>query len=41
MEKLGMKYEKHARYYDLDVLQYGMSRDDFRWDGSAYTLRAE
>ena len=41
MEKLGMKYEKHARYYDLDVVQYGMNRDDFNWDSSPYTVRPD
>ncbi|HEY8203772.1 MAG TPA: GNAT family N-acetyltransferase [Pyrinomonadaceae bacterium] len=41
LEKLGMKYEKHAHYYDLDVVQYEIGRNEFKWDGSAYTLRAE
>jgi ribosomal-protein-alanine N-acetyltransferase len=38
MEKLGMQFEKHARYYDLDVVQYSIARDAFTWNGSSYTV---
>jgi ribosomal-protein-alanine N-acetyltransferase len=38
MEKLGMEFEKHAQYYDLDVVQYSIVRDAFKWDGSSYTV---
>ena len=38
MEKLGMQFEKHATYYDIDVVQYAISRDDFDWNGSSYSL---
>ena len=38
MEKLGMQFEKHARYYDLDVVQYSIARDAYKWDGSSYAL---
>ena len=38
MEKLGMQYEKHARYYDIDVVQYQIRREDFIWQGPAYRL---
>jgi hypothetical protein len=38
MEKLGMQFEKHAQYYDLDVVQYTIERAAFQWDGSSYTL---
>src|SRR2546425_2880982 len=38
MEKLGMQYEKHARYYDIDVVQYQIRREDFSWQGSIYRL---
>ena len=38
MEKLGMRFEKNARYYDLDVVQYRIERDEFQWDGSAYSF---
>jgi ribosomal-protein-alanine N-acetyltransferase len=41
MEKLGMHYEKHARYYDIDVVQYAISREEFKWDGSEYSLKQE
>jgi ribosomal-protein-alanine N-acetyltransferase len=41
MEKLGMHYEKHARYYDIDVVQYAISREEFNWDGSEYSLKQE
>lgn len=39
MEKLGMHYEMHTSYYDIDVVQYGISREEFTWDGSAYELK--
>jgi len=39
MEKLGMSYEKHASYYGIDVVQYGISREEFKGDGSAYMLK--
>ncbi|MCA1592443.1 MAG: GNAT family N-acetyltransferase [Acidobacteria bacterium] len=29
MRKLGMKYEGEARYYGYDVVQYGLSRDEY------------
>jgi ribosomal-protein-alanine N-acetyltransferase len=38
MEKLGMRFEKDARYYDLDVVQYRIDRHEFRADGSAYSV---
>jgi ribosomal-protein-alanine N-acetyltransferase len=41
MEKVGMQYEKHARYYNLDVIQYQISREDFRCDGGMYRLSSE
>jgi len=41
MEKLGMQFEKHAQYYGLDVVQYSIARDTFRWDGSHYALSAD
>jgi RimJ/RimL family protein N-acetyltransferase len=39
MEKLGMHYEKHTSYYDIDVVQYSISREEFKLDDSAYVLR--
>jgi RimJ/RimL family protein N-acetyltransferase len=41
MEKLGMSFEKHARYYDIDVVQYQILRDEFTWQGSIYRLLAD
>ena len=38
MEKLGMQFEKHARYYDIDAVQYQIRREDFSWQGSSYRL---
>lgn len=38
MGKLGMRFEKTARYYDIDVVQYRITRDQFQWDGSAYSV---
>jgi len=29
MNKLGMRFEKNARYYDLDVSQYTIAREEF------------
>lgn len=29
MEKLGMKYEMHTSYYDIEVVQYCISRSEF------------
>lgn len=39
MEKIGMHYEKHASYYGIDVVQYGISREEFSWHGSEYLLK--
>jgi RimJ/RimL family protein N-acetyltransferase len=41
MEKLGMRYEKHDSYYDIDVVQYGISREQFKWNASEYLLSSE
>ena len=38
MEKLGMKFEKHARYYDLNVTQYAITRAQFKPDRSFYQV---
>ena len=39
MEKLGMQFEKYAQYYGLDVVQYSITRDAFKWDtDSSYAL---
>src|SRR2546423_4793541 len=38
MEKIGMSFEKQARYYDIDAVQYQIRRDDFTWQGSIYRI---
>jgi RimJ/RimL family protein N-acetyltransferase len=38
MEKLGMRFEKNATYYNLDVVQFGISRDEFAPGEFTYTL---
>lgn len=38
MEKLGMRYEMHTSYYDIDVIQYGISREQFKPNNSAYAV---
>ena len=30
MEKLGMHFEKQTSYYDIEVVQYGITSDEFR-----------
>ncbi|MBI3963346.1 MAG: GNAT family N-acetyltransferase [Deinococcus sp.] len=39
MIKVGMKYEKNARFYNLDVVYYAISRSTYQPDGSLYVLR--
>ena len=39
MEKIGMHYEMHTSYYDIEVVQYGISRAGFKLDGSEYELK--
>jgi RimJ/RimL family protein N-acetyltransferase len=41
MEKLGMRFEKNATYYNLDVVQYGITRDEFAPGESCYLLLPE
>ena len=38
MEKIGMHYEKHTNYYDIDVVQYAISSNEFKPDNSPYIL---
>jgi RimJ/RimL family protein N-acetyltransferase len=38
MEKLGMKFEKNATYYDIEVVQYGITRDEFEPGDSVYLV---
>jgi ribosomal-protein-alanine N-acetyltransferase len=40
MEKLGMRYEMHTSYYDIDVVQYTLAREEFKPSAEAlYLLR--
>jgi RimJ/RimL family protein N-acetyltransferase len=39
MEKLGMRFEMNTSYYNIDVVQYAINREDFRVDDSTYILR--
>jgi ribosomal-protein-alanine N-acetyltransferase len=41
MEKIGMVYEKRANYYGFDVVQYSISRENYRPDDSFYILRRD
>lgn len=41
MEKLGMHYEKHARYYDIDVVEYAINRAEFQPGEMTYSLKKE
>lgn len=38
LEKLGMRFEKTARYYEIDVVQYEITRGEFRPDSSTFTV---
>ena len=38
MEKLGMQFEMTTTYYDIDVVQYGLSRDQFKPGYSLYVV---
>jgi RimJ/RimL family protein N-acetyltransferase len=39
MEKGGLKYEKNARFYDLDVVYYAISRSEWQPDNFLYILQ--
>ena len=39
MEKIGMLYEMHTSYYDIDVIQYAITRDCFQPCGMTYLLK--
>ena len=41
MEKLGMRFEKNATYYNLNVVQYGITRDEFTPAESCYVVLPE
>jgi ribosomal-protein-alanine N-acetyltransferase len=39
MEKVGLKYEKNARFHNLDVVYYALARSQWQADDSLYILR--
>jgi RimJ/RimL family protein N-acetyltransferase len=39
MQKAGMQYEMHTSYYNMDVIQYRMLREEFRPDNAPYALQ--
>src|ERR1700730_6327707 len=39
MEKIGMLYEMHTSYYDMDVIQYAITRADFQPGDVIYILK--
>lgn len=41
MDKLGMRFEMNTRYYDLDVVQYTISRDEFTPGEGAFKFMAD
>jgi RimJ/RimL family protein N-acetyltransferase len=41
MEKAGLRYDRHTACYDLEVIQYCISRADYVPDSSPYILRLE
>lgn len=38
MEKLGMHFEMNTNYYDFEVVQYGISRDEFHPGDAVYVI---
>lgn len=38
MQKIGMLYEMHTRYFDIDVIQYGIHRSQFHNGAAPYRL---
>lgn len=41
MEKVGMTYEMHTSYYDIDVVQYQIMRDQFQSEPGRYELHPD
>ncbi len=41
MAKLGLHYEMHTSYYNIDVVQYGIGREEFKPDDSMYELKTK
>lgn len=41
MEKVGMHFEQHANYYNIEVVQYEIMRAEFKLDDSPYRLHPD
>jgi ribosomal-protein-alanine N-acetyltransferase len=41
MDKLGLRFEKHASYYDMDVVQYEITRKEFTPGDSTFKVLAD
>ena len=41
MEKIGMTYEMHTSYYDIEVIQYQIVRDQFQSQPDRYVLHPD
>lgn len=41
MEKIGMLYEMHTSYYNIDVIQYAITREQFQPGGAAFVMPRE
>jgi RimJ/RimL family protein N-acetyltransferase len=41
MEKLGMRFEERTSYYNLDVVQYAITREEFKPDDSVYVAELQ
>ena len=41
MDKLGLRFEKHTRYYDMDVVQYEITRKGFSLGDSTFKVLAD
>jgi RimJ/RimL family protein N-acetyltransferase len=39
MQKVGMKFETFTRYYEMDVTQYSLSREEYSPSSAPYRLR--
>jgi ribosomal-protein-alanine N-acetyltransferase len=38
MDKLGLRFEKQTRYYDIDVVQYEINREEFTPDDGTFKV---
>jgi hypothetical protein len=41
MEKIGMLYEMHTSYYNIDVIQYAITREQFQPGDAAFVMPRE